>query len=269
MLGGIRNFMGLFRVLNRYGMTLSKNKIKYIQSLKDKKQRLQHGTFVAEGTKLVLDLMQGCRCQLIAGLPTALQSARENLHAEEIVEASEDELKKASFLKTPPQMIGVFYQSDNNTENVALNQNLHLVLDGIQDPGNMGTIVRLADWFGIEHIFCSPDTVDIYNSKTVQATMGALARVKVHYTDLSDFLKKNREFPIYGTFLNGENLYTEKLSGNGFIVMGNEGGGIRPEIEKLVSKRIFIPNFPPERITSESLNVAVATAIICAEFRRR
>lgn len=250
-------------------MALSKNKIKYIQSLKDKKHRLEDRTFVAEGSKLVMDLMQGCRCRFIAALPEVLKSVEETVCADEIVEASEDELRKASFLKTPPQMIGVFYQPDNDTANVPLKENLHLVLDGIQDPGNMGTIVRLADWFGIEHIFCSPDTADIYNPKTVQATMGALPRVKVHYTDLPDFLKKNRDFPVYGTFLDGKNMYEEEVLRSGFIVMGNEGSGIRPEVDKLVSKRIFIPNFPPERATSESLNVAVATAIICAEFRRR
>ena len=128
----------------------------------------------------------------------------------------------------------------------------------------------LADWFGIEHIVCSPDTADVFSPKTVQATMGALAHVKVHYTELEDYLKAQaaRQIPLFGTFLDGENMYTKELSANGIIVMGNEGNGIRPQIEKLINQKLYIPSFPPERETSESLNVAIATAVICAEFRR-
>lgn len=249
-------------------MALSKNKIKYIQSLKEKKHRNAHGTFVAEGKKLVSDLLQTCRCQLLAALPGVLpETAYSNV--EEIVEATPDELRKATHLKTPPQIIGVFYQPKYDFEKINLENNIHLVLDGIQDPGNMGTIVRLADWFGIEHIFCSPDTADIYNPKTVQATMGAIARVKAHYIDLPDFLKKNSVLPVFGTFLEGENIYSAQLPHNGFIVMGNEGKGISAELQQLVTNKIFIPNYPVNAETSESLNVAVATAIVCSEFRRR
>lgn len=247
---------------------LSKNKIKYIQSLKDKKHRLEHGTFVAEGKKIVSDLMESCKCQFVAGLPEILEEIGP-ITADEIIAATTDELKKASFLKTAPSVIGVFYQPENTFSEKQLKDDLHLVLDGIQDPGNLGTIVRLADWFGIEHIFCSPDTADIYNPKTVQATMGAIARVKVHYTDLTDFLKKNTGVPVYGTFLEGENIYTAELPANGFIVMGNEGNGIRAEISELVTRKLFIPNYPAGKTTSESLNVSVATAVICSEFRRR
>lgn len=251
-------------------MMLSKNKIKYIQSLKDKKRRMEHGTFVAEGKKLVSDLLVSCQCQFIAVLPEMLyEFAHLKNRGIEIIAASEEELKKASFLKTAPPVIGVFYQPENDFSSVNLKTNIHLVLDGIQDPGNMGTIVRIADWFGIEDIFCSPDTVDIYLPKTVQSTMGAIARVKVHYIDLDDFLKNNSELPIYGTFLDGENIYKTYLSENGFIVMGNEGSGIRPHVEKWVNRRLFIPNYPALRPTSESLNVAAAAAIVCSEFRRR
>jgi TrmH family RNA methyltransferase len=133
----------------------------------------------------------------------------------------------------------------------------------------MGAIVRIADWFGIEHIICSHDTVDIFNPKTVQATMGAIARVKVFYTDLAGFLQQQSHLPIYGTFLEGEDIYSATLSDNGFIVMGSEGKGIGSETEKLINKKLFIPNFPEGKATSESLNVAAATAITCAEFRRR
>ena len=146
---------------------------------------------------------------------------------------------------------------------------LSLVLDGVQDPGNVGTIVRIADWYGIQNIFCSYDCADMFNPKTVQATMGSIARVKVIYTDIIAFIDKCNNLPVYGTFLRGKNIYKESLSNNGLIVMGSEGKGISSEVEKLVTDRLFIPNFPTDSKSSESLNVAVATAITCSEFRRR
>ncbi|MBK5196392.1 MAG: RNA methyltransferase [Proteiniphilum sp.] len=249
-------------------MGLSKNRIKYIRSLKEKKFRSEHNTFVAEGVKLVFDLLATCRCQFIAALPEILY-AHPEIKAEEIVEASESELKKATFLKTAPQVIAVFYRPDNEIEIIDLNDKLSLVLDGVQDPGNVGAIIRIADWFGIEHIICSEDTADIYNPKTVQATMGAIARMKVHYTVIAAFLQNYSHLPIYGTFLEGADIYSEPLSGNGFIVMGSEGRGIGSEVMKQINRKLFIPNFPVGRATSESLNVAAATAIVCAEFRRR
>lgn len=249
-------------------MALSKNKIKYIKSLGNKKHRTEYNTFVAEGTKLVFDLMQTCRCQLIAATPTLL-SAHPDIEAEEIIMVQEDELKKATFLKTAPQVIAVFHQPPATSSDHNFGQHLNLVLDGVQDPGNMGAIVRIADWFGFEHIICSPDTVDIFNPKTVQATMGAIARVKVIYTELVDFLQQHSHLPIYGTFLEGEDIYSSSLSRNGFIVMGSEGQGIGEKTKKMINKKLFIPNFPEGRTTSESLNVAAATAITCAEFRRR
>ena len=147
-------------------------------------------------------------------------------------------------------------------------QSLCLALDDVQDPGNLGTIIRVADWFGIEHIFCSQGTVDVYNPKTIQATMGALARVKLHYCHLPSLIA-SLDVPVYGTFLDGTDMYQENLTNHGLIVMGNEGNGIGDEVGKLVNKRLYIPNYPPQRETSESLNVAMATGIICAEFRRR
>lgn len=250
-------------------MTLSKVKIKYIQSLKNKKFRLEYNTFVAEGDKIILELLQSMKCQLLVAKKDFIDLIDQQ-KIDEIIEVSEDELAKASFLKTPQKVLGVFYQPDYNLENISIEDKLSLALDGVQDPGNLGTIVRLADWYGVENIFCTKDTVDIYNPKTVQATMGAIARVKVHYLDLEGFLEKQAiDVPIYGTLLDGESMYKEALTSNGIIVMGNEGNGIRPSIEKLISRKLYIPNYPTERETSESLNVAVATAIICAEFRRK
>jgi TrmH family RNA methyltransferase len=154
-----------------------------------------------------------------------------------------------------------------------VNKELCLALDDVQDPGNLGTIIRVADWFGIRHIFCSIGTTDAFSPKTIQATMGAISRVQIHYVDLYSFLHHTRiessSTPIYGTFLEGKNIYRESLSPNGVIIMGNEGNGISSKIEEMVTNKLFIPNYPEGCATSESLNVAIATAITCAEFRRR
>ncbi len=247
-------------------MSLSKVKIKYIQSLKDKKTRNKESVFVAEGQKLVSELLATCRCKFIASSNEFMKRYHENC---EVIEASENELRKATFLKTAPDVIGIFYKPDNQLDVNLIKNNLSIVLDGIQDPGNLGTIIRIADWFGIKNIFCSEDTADAYSPKVIQATMGAIARVNVFNTVVAELLKELEDLPIYGTFLDGENIYSKQLTNKGIIVMGNEGQGIRPEIEKLVSERLFIPPFPSESETSESLNVAVATAITCSEFRRR
>lgn len=250
-------------------MSISKNKIKYIRSLRLKKQRNLHGTFVAEGEKLVMELLKFCKCQYLAGLPEVLNKIGTTSDIKEIAEADIQDLSKASHLKSPSPVIAVFYKPQFKAEEIDFTTNLHLILDGIQDPGNLGTIVRLADWFGIESIICSTSTADIYNTKTVQATMGAVARVKVIYTNLTDFLTKHSALPVYGTFLDGNNIYDEMLSSNGIIVLGSEGQGVSPEIEELVNNRLFIPNFPADKTSSESLNVAAAAAIVCSEFRRR
>ena len=144
-----------------------------------------------------------------------------------------------------------------------------VLLEGIQDPGNLGTIIRLADWFGIRNVICSPDTADVYNPKTVQASMGGIAHVQVFYESLPELLDELKGIPVYGTFLDGKILYEEKLSSSGLIVMGNEGNGISPELERCITHRLYIPNFPQGAESTESLNVAVATAITCAEFRRQ
>ena len=248
-------------------MSLSKNSLKYIRSLKVKKYRSEYGTFVAEGDKMVSDLLPLMKCQLLIGKKSFL-SQIDITNIEQVAEVNDAELSQASFLKTPQQVLAVFYQP--KYEHVTdLDKQLTLALDGVQDPGNLGTIIRLADWYGIRHIFCSSDTADVYNPKTVQATMGALARIQVHYVDLVAFLQNNKTVPAYGAFLDGENMYDKDISSNGIIVMGNEGNGIRPEIEQLITQKLYIPNYPAGQPTSESLNVAIATAIICAEFRRR
>ncbi len=247
---------------------LSKTKIKYIHSLELKKNRKAEGVFVAEGPKLIDDLLKHFNCRLLAALPDWWEN-HPTAQANECVEASYDELSKASLLKTPQEVIAVFEQPHYPYAADAPANQLCLALDGVQDPGNLGTIIRLADWFGIEHIFCSHQTADIYNPKTVQATMGAIARVKLHYGSLAELIRPLGIIPVYGTFLDGANLYQQSLSNHGLIIMGNEGNGITHDIETLVNRRLYIPNYPANRETSESLNVAVATAIVCAEFRRQ
>lgn len=248
-------------------MSLSKNKLKYIRSLKEKKYRSEYGTFVAEGNKLVCDLLPYLNCQILVATASFLETT-DTSNVDEVIEVNDNQLAQASFLQNPQQALAVFFQPKVESPEDIKSQ-LVLTLDGIQDPGNMGTIVRLADWYGIKHIFCSHDTADIYNPKVVQATMGALTRVNIHYIDLVDFLNKNKNMPVYGTFLDGKNMYEQEITPHGIVVMGNEGNGIRPEIEKLITEKLYIPNYPAGQQTSESLNVAVATAIICAEFRRR
>jgi TrmH family RNA methyltransferase len=258
---------------NQYSRLLSKNKIKQLRSLHLKKFRRSEGLFVAEGQKLVFDLLESdmkvheifCTPEFIAavegkGFPP------KNIHASQPAD-----LKKISQLKSSPDIIAAVHIPAHSLSWEELAGDLCLALDGVQDPGNLGTIIRLADWFGIRNILCSGDTVDLYNPKTVQATMGAIARIRVHYGDLPGYLQHAGEMdiPVYGTFLEGENLYSAPLSPNGIIVMGNEGKGISGRVEPLIQHKIHIPNYPADRMTSESLNVAMATSITCSEFRRR
>lgn len=251
---------------------LSKAKIKLIQSLEQKKKRREERLFVAEGPKVVGDLLPYFPCRLIVAESSWL-AAHPEARAAETVEATPDELRKASFLKAPQEVLALFELPYFPTPCDIAARELCLALDDIQDPGNMGTIIRVADWFGIRHIFCSIGTVDAYSPKAIQATMGAIARVHLHYVNLPEFLCNIRrdmpQIPLYGTFLEGENIYREPLSTHGIIIMGNEGNGISPATQATVTHKLHIPSYPVGCPTSESLNVAIATAITCAEFRRR
>jgi TrmH family RNA methyltransferase len=246
---------------------VSKAKIKQVRQLEMKKYRDEYKLFVAEGNKLVRDMIPAFECEWLIAHPSWMAS-QGDLPAKELIVADEHDIRKVSLLKNPQDVLAVFRYPSRSIEAVNPAENLVLALDGIQDPGNLGTMIRLADWFGIEHVVCSLDTADAFGPKAVQASMGALARVNVHYTKLEDFLI-NRDVPLYGAFLDGNNLYEESLSSHGILVMGNEGNGIRPSVESLVRRRLLIPGYPPLRQSSESLNVAIATAILCAEFRRR
>ncbi len=249
-------------------MILSKNKIKWIKSLELKKHRRESGLFVAEGHKLVIDNLHTMRCHTLVATEQ-WYAANPDAKAPEMYVASTQDLAKVSFLKTAQEVLAIFEMPKYKLSAADLSGKLTIALDTIQDPGNLGTIIRLADWFGIEDIVCSMETADCFAPKTVQATMGAIARVRVHYTNLVDFFDSLPAMPVYGTFLEGENIYNKELSSDGIIVMGNEGKGISAEVARKVNAKLHIPNYPADRPTSESLNVAIATSIICAEFRRR
>lgn len=240
---------------------LSASQIKFIRSLGRKKFREESGLFIAEGEKIV--------AEAIASAFKVVEVYR----SEEIGEAC---MERISQLASPSPVLAVIEQKKQvpGTYIASLAERvpapLCLALDGVHDPGNLGTILRLADWFGIDAVFASEDTVELYNPKVVQATMGSIFRTNVIYAPLQGIIEKFRlaEIPVYGTFLDGDNLYRTKPGPGGLIVMGSESSGISAPVEALVSHKLFIPPYPADARTSESLNVAIATAIICAEFRR-
>lgn len=239
---------------------LTKNQIKYITQLKQKKFRDLNKVFVAEGFKVINELLNST-LQLEHIYTT--KKLNFNVSKEFVTEISEADLKKISSLTTPNDCLAVFKMRDDTLPQP---NGLKIALDNVRDPGNLGTIIRLCDWFGVTDLICSNETVDVYNSKVVQATMGSLTRVNIFYTNLVDYLKDTNE-PIFGTFMDGTNIYKTDLPTNGIIVMGNEANGISAEIEALVTAKIAIPRFGNLQQT-ESLNVATATAIILSEFKR-
>lgn len=263
------NVTTIFSLSDRYKM-ISKNKIKFIQSLSRKKEREESGFFIAEGEKLITELIKADYI-IDTIISTDYNNPLSHKTKNDSILVSESEMKKISLLKNPSPVLAIIKQPLNFNLPSELPPGLILSLDTIQDPGNLGTIIRLASWFGINTIVCSENCVDCYNPKVVQATMGAIAHVRLYYTNLLYFLtmalKENRT--IYGTFLEGENIYKSNLENNAVIVMGNEGNGISPEVERLIKQKINIPAFSNNGITIESLNVSIAAAIVCSEFRRR
>lgn len=234
-----------------------------------RKYRLQEKAFVAEGPKLVGELLPYSTPLYIAATKDWLDANRHLLRAvKEVDEVSQTELERASLLRTPQSVLAVMPIPERQLDISSLQKKLVIALDSVQDPGNLGTILRIADWFGIHKVLCSEGTADVYNPKCVQSCMGALARVKVFYCNLPEVLGQV-EMPVFGTFLDGTDIYKEELSGEGIIVMGNEGNGISQPVAKLVNRRLYVPNYPKGSLTTESLNVAVVTGIVCAEFRRR
>ena len=238
---------------------MTQNELKQLQKLRLKKYRDEFGLFIAEGDKCISEL---------AG-------AFQMVHHLTPADTPMKDIERLSSLQTPQGSIAVFRKPDCSTVPQLQPDTLYLALDEVQDPGNLGTIIRTADWFGIRTIICSRNTADCFSPKVVQATMGALARVRVHYVDLPAWLStvncQLSTINIYGTLLDGNDLYAPQAvpdRRSGIIVMGNEGNGLSPQVRKLLTHRLRIPSFPPDAPTSESLNVAIATAVILAEFRR-
>ena len=250
---------------------ISKNQIKYIHQLELKKFRKQEGLFIAEGHKVVGDLLRaGFKPRQIFAVQDWItdNSSQLSVLDSQLSEVNLEELTRLSLLQHPQQVLALFPIPDEQTIPSPKNA-LSILLDNVQDPGNLGTIIRIADWFGIDTIYCSLGTVDAWNPKVVQATMGSIARVHIKYVDpqlLFDSLPD--KFPVYGTFLDGDNIYTQQLSQQGIIVMGNEGNGISDAVRSCVTHKLLIPDFH-KGDTADSLNVAIATAITCSEFRRR
>ncbi len=252
---------------------ISKNTIKLIRSLSQKKYRKKENLFLVEGDKNVLDVLQSKIkvSRLIATKEFISENKNKLKKSGEIIEADLLEIKKTSLLKSPQNCIALCEIPEQLRIPDNLEKELSIYLDGIQDPGNLGTILRIADWFGIEYLFCSPDTADVYNPKVVQASMGSICRTKVIYTNFEQLVKLSEvsSAVITGAFLEGRNIFTEKLPLKTILVVGNEGNGIRKDIESEIKTKIKIPSFSNENKTAESLNVAVATGVICAEFRRQ
>ena len=284
----------ILRLIKSSPVSITKNQIKFIRQLEQKKFRRREGLFVAEGTKVVGDLLTHYRPHSIFATPEWLAGHQSSCQpsAPLTPEVTPEDTRRISFLQHPQQVLSLFPLPSSSSLTISSSlpissssqpsdispfsfllppsskKSLLLSLDGIQDPGNLGTIIRIADWFGIDHIICSEDTVDAWNPKVVQATMGSIARVNIIYTNLIQFIDTLPEgFPIYGTLLDGENIYAQTLTPHGLIIMGNEGNGISPEIRSRVNHRLLIPSYRTDD-TAESLNVAIATAITCAEFRR-
>lgn len=255
---------------------ISKAKTLFFSSLSNKKQREKNQLFVAEGEKLIHDIINNF-------IPVALISTTQwiekynnestllkNIDENILYQASPQNINKISSLSTAPEIIGIFKMPERkDKENLILETGkLYLALDEIQDPGNLGTIIRTADWFGINTIYASHGTVDIFNPKTVQATMGSMSRVKVIYCDLINLIKQNPNIPIYGTMLPGEDIYITKLSPFGLVIMGNEGNGLSDKIKNIITKPLYIPP-TNEKNHPESLNVGIATGIILSVFRHQ
>ncbi|MFI3321341.1 MAG: RNA methyltransferase [Rikenellaceae bacterium] len=248
---------------------MDKQSIKFVKSLSERKARAEHNLFVVEGVKLIEEVVKsGLKIESIFFTEKFDFSQIPPFSPQKSEKISPSEMERISSLKSAPSALAVVKIGENYSEIIDENS-LILALDSVQDPGNLGTIIRICDWFGIRTILCSKDTVDLYNQKVVQSTMGAIFRVKVIYCDLVEKLEEaqKRQIPIFVTDLGGENIYTKKLHKNGIIVMGNEGKGVSERVKYLATDRLLIPSYPADNMC-ESLNVAVATAIICAEFRR-
>ena len=249
---------------------ISKARIKFISSLQQRKYRQLHGLFVAEGTTNVLDFIKsGIGTEELLATEEWMERHRQEVGKVPVTEVSMKELKKISSLKNPSEVLAVFVQAEQTTHDLQQINDLILMLDDLRDPGNMGTIIRTADWFGIRTIICSGESVDKYNPKVVQASMGSLSRVQVTYDDLFELLKTKPDYlRVFGAVLDGKNLTEIPKPNKGIILIGSEAHGISKKLLPLIDHKITIPGLPTGATSAESLNASIATAIICYEFKR-
>jgi RNA methyltransferase, TrmH family len=263
--------ISFFRLFNNKGTMISKNNIKLIKSLTDVKKRKLSGLFVVEGEKMVRELLvSNFGVQQIFATEKWLAENPE--HSKLSQSVSSEELIRISQQKTPNQVLALAELPGYHLNLNKLKNQLCLVLDDLQDPGNLGTIIRICNWFGVEHVICSLNTADSFNPKVVQSSMGGIFRVKIYYQDLAVFLNEYKivcKHPVAGTFLKGESVYDTPYKKHGLLVLGNESKGISEPIAALVDQKITIPSFPESNVDMDSLNVAIASAIIISEFRRR
>jgi TrmH family RNA methyltransferase len=253
---------------------ISKNKIKYLISLQKKKIREDENLYVIEGDKLVREFLSAgitvktvyAKPEFISSLPASLKNS-----AEEIEPVTFEELKQISSLKTPHNALALVPVLHREFNTASVLSGLCVALDFVQDPGNLGTIIRAAAWFGIKNIVCSENCVDVYNPKVIQSCMGAILHVNIHYTDLTSFLKEaaRKKIPVYGTLLEGESVYSHHLSDNGIIILGNESKGITDELIPFITEKIMIPKFSNAKSGIDSLNVSMAASVVFSEFARK
>lgn len=249
---------------------LTNNICRTVKSLDERKTRRKEGAFKAEGTKCVTDTLGHFTLRNLFATADWLDAHREalkGLDADRIIEAARRDIVRMSSLVTPPDVIAVYDIPERSLDAAKARNELVIALDTIQDPGNLGTIIRVADWFGVHEILCSNETADCFAPKVIQSAMGSISRVRLHYGDLREMIKAVNPEAVYGTFLDGESITNASLKQTGIIVIGNEGKGISQEIESVVTERLLIPSYPEGQETGESLNAAIATAITLAKFR--
>lgn len=247
---------------------VSNNTIKFVASLSQKKYRDKEGCFIAEGNKCVRDTWDYFKCRMLIATQNWYESYGNCTHMDVLQIATRQQMQKMSQFTNPSDVIAVYETPEVFYTPQEVKENINIVLEGVQDPGNLGTIIRLADWYGIKNIFCNKQTVDVYNHKVIQATMGAISRVKVHYCDLEELIESFPEMDVFGTTLDGENIYSTTLPDRCFVIFGNEGNGMSERLKAMTTRNLYIPSRVVDGSTSESLNVGLAAAITISEFCR-
>ena len=248
----------------------SKSTISFLRSLQQKKFRNEEGLFIVEGPKMVSELLKSdFKVRQLYATSSWMPDQHTSLPLEIVTEA---EMERVSGLQTPNKVLALVEMPILEGPVNELSKGLHLLLDQIQDPGNLGTIIRIADWFGVTSIICSPDTADVFNPKVIQASMGSVFNMKIHYSSLADVLLKNvdgNKWPVYATLLSGENIYNSEMDTSCFVILGNESRGVNPVLNAFITQGIHIPRPANKSSKAESLNVAVAAGIVCSEYCRK